>query len=815
MKILIVDDKKENLYLLERIIKKIGYEGVMAENGEQALEKLHSDNFIMVISDILMPVMDGFQLCQAVRSNEKFNDLLFIFYTATYVEKEDEEFALKLGADKFLRKPLEPVKLIEAIKTLIQNMEISPDKSSKTIIKEEEEIFKLYSERLVNKLEQKMLNLEKEIIKRQHVEQDLKERVKELTCLYNISKLNEQSDISMEQFIFEILKFIPPAWQFPDVACARIIYNGHEFKTENFRETRWRQKGDIKEHEKIVGSVEVCYLKEMPDFNEDLFFKEEKDLINAIAEIFGLFIEHKKYEEQLKKFKFMVQSAHDAIFFKDLESRYIIVNDKTLEVFGLSREEVIGKNDFELMIDKVEAKKNVEDDQEIFKTGKMKHLTKLMARRDGKKYWFHAIKVPLFDDDGKIIGIVGVARDITEQKRVEEKLKESEEKYRGILENIKDLYFEVDLKGNFIFFNSIGLEMLEYSKDELLGLNYSNIMDKETAEEIFNVFNKVFKTNIRRSSEFEIKTKYGKRIIIDTYIDLKYDNTGKKIGFNGLARDITERKKAEVLRERFTEKLENKVKIRTKELNEALERQKLYQEEIIKSSQFKSEFLASMSHELRTPLNSLLGFSQLLLEESYGAGLNETQIDFMNDIKAAGEHLLSLIDSILDLSKIEAGKFELSFHKLNLNDFLKKVNSIVKPLYDRKGLSYIVEGMNNDDWITADPLRLKQIFYNLLSNAIKFTKEGTVKICVIERIDHWEFQIIDTGIGIAKEDYEVVFREFGRIENDKIDDIPGAGLGLALTRRLVQQHGGEIWFESEIGKETTFYFTIPKKKISN
>jgi len=170
MKILIVDDKKENLYLLERILKKMGNEVVMAENGEQALEKLNSDNIKMVISDILMPVMDGFQLCKAVKSNKKFNDILFVFYTATYIEKEDEEFALDLGANKFIRKPLKPEKFLEIIKNLIQKTEISQVKPSKPIIKEEKEILKLYSERLIHKLEQKILSLEKEITQRKEVE---------------------------------------------------------------------------------------------------------------------------------------------------------------------------------------------------------------------------------------------------------------------------------------------------------------------------------------------------------------------------------------------------------------------------------------------------------------------------------------------------------------------------------------------------------------------------------------------------------------------------------------------------------------------
>jgi len=185
MKILIVDDKKENLYLLERILTKMGYEVVMAENGEQALEKLYSDNFLMVISDILMPVMDGYQLCKAVKSNKKFKDIWFVLYTATYIKKEDEEFALDLGADKFLRKPLKPEKFIEIIKNLIQKTEISQVKPSKPIIKEEKEILKLYNERLIHKLEQKVLALEKETVERKQVEEVLLESEKKYREAYN------------------------------------------------------------------------------------------------------------------------------------------------------------------------------------------------------------------------------------------------------------------------------------------------------------------------------------------------------------------------------------------------------------------------------------------------------------------------------------------------------------------------------------------------------------------------------------------------------------------------------------------------------
>ena len=180
MKVLIVDDEKENLYLLERMLEKIGYEVEIAEDGKQALEKLYSDNFQMVISDILMPVMDGFQLCKTVKSDKRFADLLFIFYTATYVEEKDEEFALSLGADKFLRKPLKPEKFIETIKALILNTRLDQIKPSKIIIKEEKELLKLYNERLIHKLEKKLVDLEKEITKRKQAEETLREVNEEL-----------------------------------------------------------------------------------------------------------------------------------------------------------------------------------------------------------------------------------------------------------------------------------------------------------------------------------------------------------------------------------------------------------------------------------------------------------------------------------------------------------------------------------------------------------------------------------------------------------------------------------------------------------
>lgn len=148
--------------------------------------------------------------------------------------------------------------------------------------------------------------------------------------------------------------------------------------------------------------------------------------------------------------------------------------------------------------------------------------------------------------------------------------------------------------------------------------------------------------------------------------------------------------------------------------------------------------------------------------------------------------------------------------KFDLNELIVEINAVIKPLYSNKNLEFKVKGINEHDYLIADPIRFKQILYNILSNAFKFTEKGNVSLRGIQRIDHWEFQIKDTGVGIAKKDYDVVFREFGRVEGDKIKQVQGTGLGLALTKRLVNLHGGEIWFESKWGNGTTFFFTIPK-----
>ena len=225
---------------------------------------------------------------------------------------------------------------------------------------------------------------------------------------------------------------------------------------------------------------------------------------------------------------------------------------------------------------------------------------------------------------------------------------------------------------------------------------------------------------------------------------------------------------------------------------------------------FKSEFIANMSHELRTPLNSIIGFSELL-EDQLAGPLTEKQRGYVHNVWTSGRHLLDLINDILDLSKIEAGKIELHMETSSLREGLVAALTIVRPQAAKKRISLRSE-IVAETRVTADPLRLKQIVYNLLSNAIKFTPEGgQVSVAARTVEDAFvEIAVTDTGVGIRAEDLPKLFREFSQVGGEYASEQHGTGLGLALSKRLVELHGGQIWVESEgENKGSTFAFRLP------
>jgi signal transduction histidine kinase len=251
--------------------------------------------------------------------------------------------------------------------------------------------------------------------------------------------------------------------------------------------------------------------------------------------------------------------------------------------------------------------------------------------------------------------------------------------------------------------------------------------------------------------------------------------------------------------------LEQQVAARTHELGEAIT-------QLESASQHKSEFLANMSHELRTPLNAIIGFSEVLLERMFGE-INAKQKEYLQDILSSGRHLLSLINDILDISKVEAGRMELQPGPVDLRFVLQNAVSLVRERATRQGISVALDVDAAVGTIEADERRVKQILFNLLSNALKFTPAGGRVTIAAARIDNAvQISVRDTGIGIKSDDQDRIFEEFQQAGPGKA--VEGTGLGLALARRFVEMHGGRIWVESVVGAGSSFTFTLPLQRPS-
>lgn len=395
---------------------------------------------------------------------------------------------------------------------------------------------------------------------------------------------------------------------------------------------------------------------------------------------------------------------------------------------------------------------------------------------------------------------------------------------KNVLDHSADIIMTTNLDAEIVEFNSGATRQLGYAKEEVEGLKAAALWARP--EERLKVMKILELGGYVENYETQLRTKQG--ILIDVNLSLATlrDGEGNLLGTVGISKDITEKKRLEkALEERnaelqeLNEKLEDKVFERTKDLEKA-------NRELERSNMLKSRFISTISHELRTPLNSILGFSELLLDE-VSSSLTERQKRHVSNIYSSGTHLLQLINNVLDIAKIESGKIELHYESFLVTHAVAEVEAVIRSLVEKKKqvLKVIAGGV---PFIIADKIKFKQILYNLLSNAVKFTPEGgtiTVEAEVINGDalppqtrnlavyvndnDFLKLSVKDTGIGIRHEDLERVFSEFEQGDSSLSRKYEGTGLGLALSKRLVELHGGEIFVESEEGVGSTFTFILP------
>jgi PAS domain S-box-containing protein len=381
-----------------------------------------------------------------------------------------------------------------------------------------------------------------------------------------------------------------------------------------------------------------------------------------------------------------------------------------------------------------------------------------------------------------------------------------DQRFRQLLEAAPDAILQVDEEGRIVLLNRVTEEMFGYSREELLGQPVEVLIPEELRN-AHGGHRARYRTQpatraMGTGLALEGLRKDGSRFPVE--ISLSPASSEEGFYVTAIIRDITERKLTEnrfrAAQEQYTKKLA--------ETNRELE---LRSREIERADRLKSEFLASMSHELRTPLHTIIGFSELLGEELEGP-LNEKQKRFIQHIHKDSMHLLQLINDILDLSKIEAGRLELRPEPFDVATVVTESLASIRTLADAKMLS-LETVLDVPAALEADRLRVKQVLVNLLSNAVKFTPDGgQVRVEAYIRNGLVAFTVSDTGVGIAREEHQSIFDKFHQVGATAKGVREGTGLGLAITKRLVEEHGGTIQVESEPNRGSRFTFTIPLQK---
>ena len=507
----------------------------------------------------------------------------------------------------------------------------------------------------------------------------------------------------------------------------------------------------------------------------------ERQLIYAIGRDVT---EFKQTEQALRlseeRYRLLFEHNPHSVWVYDLESLAIIdVNDAAILTYGYSREEFLALDIQELrpiedvpaFLEKVARVKDVLEDQGI----------SIHRRKDGTKVDVEIISNPIIYGGRKARLVVST--DITERKQTEEALRRSEERFRLMVDNIVDYaILMLDTAGCVTSWNPGAQRIKGYRADEIIGKNFSQFYPRADVEagKPQHELEVVAKEGRLLDEGWRVR-KDGSTFWANVVITALRDNQGNLRGYAKLTRDMTQSKLAQ----------------------EAMSQAKEAAEQ---SNKFKDQFLSTMSHELRTPLNAVLGFSDLLNDECYGT-LNDRQHRYVNHIQTGGKHLLRLINDILDLSRIEAGRLQLAIENVAVNSCMSEAVDCLRPLSDKKSQTVLVKPSANLS-VRADATRLKQILMNLLGNAVKFTPDsGKIEVAAHQIGDVVRMEVRDTGPGIPLEEQQRIFKAFQRLQQSKTTE--GTGLGLAITKRLVELQGGNLGIESQPGNGSCFYLTLP------
>ena len=393
------------------------------------------------------------------------------------------------------------------------------------------------------------------------------------------------------------------------------------------------------------------------------------------------------------------------------------------------------------------------------------------------------------DEGGEMVGIVGVVTDVTRQIETEDQLRSALDVFRVLTEEANDLICRHNLSMGILYCSPAITRILGYDPSEMLGSSFMSIMNEEDIPAVNKLHRELLVPGTSKSLTIRLRHQDGRELWIESMCRSVGDPiTGRVHEIVTVSRDVTERKLAEI------------------EINRARETAE-------SANRTKSRFLATMSHELRTPLNAIIGFSDMIKSELFGP-LPVRYREYSELIHESGTLLLDLINDILDMSKIEAGKFELSIEDFDAVESIATCARLMKNKAEQSGLTMHVDTPAPAP-VKADQRAVQQILLNLAANAIKFTpRGGKITLSARDCGDHVAIRVTDTGVGIAASDLSRLGRPFEQVTQDTNLSKAGTGLGLALVRSLAQLHGGELMINSQVGRGTAVTVLLPKEKVA-
>lgn len=502
--------------------------------------------------------------------------------------------------------------------------------------------------------------------------------------------------------------------------------------------------------------------------------------------------EHKQSQQKIadvyERLNSLVEAIPDSIFLKDGEGKWLITNEPAKELFKLKNIDWFGKTDLEMALERPELSLMYEqcqrDDEAAWQAAKLSTFEEFSTDDNGVVYQFEVRKMPLFYPDGKRKGLVITAADVTKKQETLLKLRESENQFRNLISELPDAVL-IHKDGNILYVNQAGCKVTGYSYEEIIGTSVLNYIEDD--------FKMIAIQNMARRAAGEFVGDYELNMVCKSG-EIKTGITRTtKTGFNG----------------------EDAILIILIDITERLEIEKnllIAKEKAEESDRLKSAFLANMSHEIRTPMNGILGFSNLLKDPNItGKDLQQ----YIEIIGRSGTRMLNIINDIVDISKIESNQMEVFISRTNINEQIEYIYNFFKLEVATKGihLNYKNGLSINEAYIKTDREKIYAVLTNMVKNAIKFCDKGTIEfgysIKKNNEYEELEFFVKDTGVGIPKGKQKAIFDRFIQADISDKRAFQGAGLGLSISKAYVEMLGGKIWVESEDGKGSTFYFTIP------